>query len=112
LTGSRLFQFLDPQGIPGGLIQKLSNWRKKTVSQIPDPMDAGPQPLLRIMEEANISNADLVKASSEQLTHKQIQKARKGRKVTLNIQKKILNALVSHTREPFDLDQLFNYRGH
>lgn len=46
-----------------------------------------------ILEELGFSNSDLVEASTEQLTHKQVQKGRKGRRVTPNIQGKILNAL-------------------
>jgi hypothetical protein len=40
-----------------------------------------------------LSNADLVKASTEQLTFKQVQKARSGRPVTANIRQKILRAI-------------------
>lgn len=55
--------------------------------------DHGPQPLDAILNELGIENHDLVGASTEQLTHKQVQKARKGRQVTPNIQGKIVNAL-------------------
>ncbi|MGI6300552.1 MAG: hypothetical protein ACOX52_05785 [Verrucomicrobiota bacterium] len=77
----------------------------------PENMDVGPQPLDDLMDHANISNADLVQASTAQLTHKQIQKARKGRRITLNIQDKILHALCTHTKQQFVRDQLFTYRG-
>ena len=78
--------------------------------------DLGPQPLDSLMNELGLSNHELVSASTEQLTHKQIQKARKGRKVTKNIQLKIRHALdrVMHLREEerrFALDELFNYPG-
>ncbi len=53
----------------------------------------GVQPIDKICEDRSLKNDDLVSASDEQLTHKQVQKARKGRHVTPNIQGKILRAL-------------------
>ena len=51
-------------------------------------------PLLdKVLESCSLKNDDLVQASGEQLTHKQVQKARKGRRVTPNIQGKIVRAL-------------------
>lgn len=76
--------------------------------------DFGSQPLDRVLEEAGIANSDLVGASTEQLTHKQVQKARKGRRVTPNIQGKIRRALEAVLEErgearPVDLADLFDY---
>ena len=51
------------------------------------------EPLDSLMTRLGLTNADLVKASAEQLTFKMVQKARKGRPLTLNVQKKILAAL-------------------
>ena len=51
------------------------------------------QSLNDLMTERGLSNADLVKASTEQLTFKMVQKARKGKPLTPNVQKKILAAL-------------------
>jgi len=51
------------------------------------------QPLDKILTSRSLKNDDLVEASSEQLTHKQVQKARKGRHVTSNIKGKIVRAL-------------------
>ncbi len=56
-------------------------------------MPLEPQPLDTILKYRGLTNEDLVKASSEQLTFKQVQKARSGRAVTVNIQHKILRAL-------------------
>lgn len=53
----------------------------------------GPQPLEAVMLRHGLTPADLVKASTEQLSFKMVQKGRKGRRLTPNIQKKILNAL-------------------
>ncbi len=50
-------------------------------------------PLDALMARLELSNADLVRASTEQLTFKMVQKGRKGRKLTLNVQHKILSAL-------------------
>lgn len=52
-----------------------------------------PQPIDTILKTRGLDNADLVRASTQQLTFKQVQKARAGRPVTANIQDKILNAL-------------------
>lgn len=52
-----------------------------------------PQPLAKILEDLNLSSQDLVNASSEQLTYKQVNKVLKGKPVTANIQGKILRAL-------------------
>ncbi len=45
------------------------------------------------MTRLGLTNADLVKASTEQLTFKMVQKARKGKLLTPNVQQKILTAL-------------------
>jgi hypothetical protein len=46
-----------------------------------------------ILIKLNLTNDDLVKTSTEQLTFKQVQKARTGKPVTSNIQGKIVRAL-------------------
>lgn len=58
-----------------------------------DERDFGPQPIDAIMEHWQLTNHDLVTASPEQLNHKQVQKARKGRKLTLHLMQKITRAL-------------------
>lgn len=55
-------------------------------------------PFDALMARLELSNADLVRASTEQLTFKMVQKGRRGRKLTLNVQHKILSAL--HTLRP------------
>ena len=70
----------------------------------------GAQPLDQILEKYSLKNDDLVKTSSEQLTHKQVQKARGGKEVTPNIKGKItraLNAAVDNAE--YTEDNLFNY---
>ena len=53
-----------------------------------------PQPLDTLMRQLGLTNAHLVEASTEQLSFKMVQKGRKGRRLTTNIQDKILNALL------------------
>ncbi len=79
--------------------------------------DFGVQPLDALLSSLGLENHDLVAASSEQLTHKQVQKARSGRYVTGNIQRKVLNALQAAVppgedgvKPVFSIRQLFLYR--
>lgn len=73
-------------------------------------MDCGAQPIDALMTRLNLSNADLVKASSQMLTFKMVQKGRKGRRLTLNIQQKILNAIRAAKPDmTFSMPDLFNY---
>ena len=73
-------------------------------------MDLGVQPIDEIMTKLGLTNADLVKVSSQMLTFKMVQKARKGRRLTLNVQQKILNAIRSARPEKnTTLKDLFNY---
>jgi len=51
------------------------------------------QPIDAIMHKWNLENHDLVKVSIEQLTHKQVQKARIGRQLTLKMMMKVARAL-------------------
>jgi hypothetical protein len=53
----------------------------------------GPQPLIDVMEAWGIKSHDLVEASPDQLTHKQVQRARSGRKLTLSMMMKVAEAL-------------------
>lgn len=103
-----------------------------------DPLtrDFGPQPLDAILDEIGLNNHQLVALSTEQLTHKQVQKARKGRRISVNIQRKILKALnafpgagedrlkpalqpgeedeadsAALEKKTYDLKELFTYRG-
>lgn len=73
-------------------------------------LELGIQPLDIIMEERGLKNHDLVAASKDGLTHKQVQKGRKGRRLTRNIQDKIVSALSAFTGEAYKLEQIFNYR--
>ena len=76
-------------------------------------MDVGVQPLDEIMNAKEIKNHDLVAAVAPgYINHKQVQKARKGRRLTTNLQDKIFEALNAYVApESYAFDQLFNYRG-
>jgi hypothetical protein len=55
--------------------------------------DHGPQPLDILMTRWNITNHQLVATSAEQLNHKQVQRARKGRQLTLHLMQKLTRTL-------------------
>ena len=54
--------------------------------------DLGDQPLDKMMVLWGLENHDLVEVSTEQLTHKQVQRARKGRRLTLKMMQKVTRA--------------------
>ena len=56
-------------------------------------LDLGPQPLEGIMNGWGLSHHNLVEVSPEQLTHKQVQRASSGRKLTLKMKQKVSRTL-------------------
>lgn len=56
-------------------------------------LELGPQPLIAVMDRWGLENHDLVEASPEQLTHKQVQRARSGRRLTLKMMMKVARSL-------------------
>ena len=71
--------------------------------------DLGLQPIEKIIEDHQLSPHDLVAASTEQITHKMIAKAIKGRRLTPHIQLKILHAINKVTQKNYQVADLFNY---
>jgi len=71
--------------------------------------DLGVQPLAGLMTEHGLKPNDLVRNSTEQLTHKMVNRAVKGRRLTPNIQRKILNALNKAAGKEYELKDIFNY---
>lgn len=69
----------------------------------------GEQPIAEIMREHNLKPHDLVAASSVEMTHKMVSRARKGRRLTLSTQSKVLAALNRVTGKSYSLQDLFNY---
>lgn len=53
----------------------------------------GTQPLDALMSEHSLGNHDIVGACDEPLTHKAVQRARKGRRLTKHMQRRIAAAL-------------------
>ncbi len=107
---------------------------KQSAGKPAQSINYGTQPLDKIMEERGLKNHDLVAVSKDGLTHKQVQKGRKGRRLTRlavskdglthkqvqkgrkgrrltrHIQDKIVNALSISAGTAYKIDQLFNYR--
>ena len=82
--------------------------------------DHGLQPLDTLMTRWGITTHQLVEESVEQLNHKQVQRARKGRQLTLHLMQKlartlndaIINRLPKEERanfSPYIHKHLFNY---
>ena len=75
-----------------------------------EKIELGIQPLEALMVRLKITNHDLVKASTEQLTFKMVRKGRMGRRLTRNVQNKILHAVrIASPSNTFILKDLFNY---
>jgi hypothetical protein len=86
--------------------------------------DHGIQPLDGLLTRWGITNHQLVETSVEQLNHKQVQRARKGRQLTLHLMQKVTRTLndAIMTRlnkeqrpafSPYTHKYLFNYaKGH
>jgi hypothetical protein len=74
-------------------------------------MNCGPQPLDQVMDGLGLANHALVERSDAHLTHKVVQKARRGRRLTPNSIGKIVAALnAAAPREPaWTAAELFNY---
>lgn len=71
--------------------------------------ELGEQPIAEIMTADNLKPRNLVAASKEQLTHKMVAKARKGRRLTPNVKAKILRAINHATGKTYSIRDLFNY---
>lgn len=74
-------------------------------------MEAGVQPLDAVLLQLQLKSHDLVAASAEHLTHKEVQKGRRGRRLTANLQGKIVRALSAVAGRPFVARDLFTYEG-
>ena len=73
------------------------------------PRNLGDQPIAAIMAAHNLKPHDLVAASTDQITHKMVSRACKGRRLTPNVKSKILNALNNAAEKQYSLPDLFNY---
>ncbi|MDD5130382.1 MAG: hypothetical protein PHS66_04975 [Candidatus Omnitrophica bacterium] len=71
--------------------------------------DLGEQPIAKIMAVYGFKPNDLVVNSTQQLTHKMVSRAVKGRCLNLKIQYRLLNALNKAAGKQYVLKDLFNY---
>lgn len=71
--------------------------------------DLGPQPLTALMAECGLKPTDLVAASNEQITHKMVTRAMKGRRLTANTMGKVIRAWKRAAPEAHRDAVLFNY---
>lgn len=69
----------------------------------------GPQPIEGILERHGLSANDLVNASGEQLTHKMVARAVKGRRLTTNAMAKVVRALNRSAASAYTEAELFTY---
>jgi len=70
----------------------------------------GLQPIDRVINERGLNNHAVVAASTDQLTHKMLAKARRGRWLRPAIRHKIKDALNKLLDKNFKLEDLFNYK--
>jgi len=73
------------------------------------PRELGEQPLARRMAERGLRPSDLVAASDEQLTHKMVTRAMKGRRLTANTMGKVERAWDRATDGTHRRSELFDY---
>jgi hypothetical protein len=71
--------------------------------------DYGPQPIAELMAKHNIKPHDLVAASTEQITHKMVSRACKGRKLSRRVQFKLVHAINTAAEQNFTLKDCFTY---
>ena len=71
--------------------------------------DLGPQPVAKLMAEHGLKPHDLVCNSTEQLTHKMVSRAMKGRRLRLHVQERVHNALSAATGKKYSREELFTY---
>ena len=69
----------------------------------------GTQPIAKLLVEHRLTPHDLVAASTQQLTHKMVARAAKGRWLTPNAKAKVLTALNQAAGKNYSLSDLFNY---
>jgi hypothetical protein len=74
-----------------------------------DERNLGPQPIADVMQQLQLKAHDLVDASTEQLTHKMVARAVRGRRLTNNTKGIVQRALNQATGNIYKLAQLFNY---
>ncbi|MHC4386198.1 MAG: hypothetical protein ACYSUG_04325 [Planctomycetota bacterium] len=69
----------------------------------------GPQPIIELLQKHKLTHHDLVAASTEQITHKMVSRACKGRKLSRRVQLKLVNALNTATEQNYTFKDCFTY---
>ncbi|WP_367874043.1 hypothetical protein [Luteolibacter sp. Populi] len=80
--------------------------------RVNEDREHGTQPLDALMTAWGLGNHDLVDASTEQLTHKQVQRARTGRTLTLHMMQKLtrgLNIAIWYRLKKAERENYFEY---
>lgn len=72
-------------------------------------LNHGEQPIARLMAKHALKPADLVAASTEQITFKMVTRACKGRRLTPHVQAKLLRALNQAAAKEYSQADLFTY---
>jgi len=71
--------------------------------------DLGSQPVEEILAKHNLTHHDIVAASTEQITHKMVVRACKGKKLSRRVQLKIVHAVNTAAETDYKLKDLFTY---
>ena len=81
-------------------------------SKLPEanPLEHGPQPIATLLERLHLTNHQIVAVSTEQVTHKMMAKACRGRFLSSKVRQKILRAVNAASGGSYNLGDLFNYR--
>lgn len=97
-------------------VQKIMDTESSTATKTEVELERnlGTQPLDAVLQEHQLSNHDLVAQCEVGLNHKNIQRARKGRRLTPKMKVRItetLNALLRQRKieQQFGVRDLFNY---
>lgn len=69
----------------------------------------GEQPVAALMAQHAMKTHDVVAASETQMTHKMMSRALKGRRLTSNAKRKVLQAFNRAADTSYALADLFNY---
>jgi len=75
----------------------------------PQERNLGEQPIAGLLAQHGLDAHAVVAASTEQITHKMVSKACKGRWLTPNVRQKIRTALNRAAGTDYSLADLFNY---
>ena len=75
----------------------------------PEERNLGEQPITGLLAAHGLKAHDLVAASTEQITHKMVARACKGRWLTPSTRAKILRALQAASGRQYPPGEVFNY---